>query len=101
MDQSTYAVVGAWTLAEGRWDEQVQGLREQVVPLARQVPGFVAGYWLGEQATGKTTSLIVLEDEEAARRFHAIVMENPTNRGQAGVTLDSLTIAEVVAETHR
>src|SRR5579884_628917 len=67
MAKSMYAVVGTWTLAEGRWEEQVQGLREQVAPLARQRPGFVAAYWLGDRTTGKASSTVILEDEEAAR----------------------------------
>lgn len=71
MGTSMYAVVGTWTLAEGRWEEQVRGLHEQIVPLVRQSPGFVAGYWLGDRATGKTSSTVILEDEEAARRFRA------------------------------
>jgi hypothetical protein len=101
MAESKYAVVGTWTLAEGRWEEQVRGLREQIVPLVRQSPGFVAGYWLGDRATGRTSSTVILEDEEAARHFQAFVAGNPANREQAGVTLESLTIVEVTAEVHR
>ena len=88
-------------MAEGRWEEQLRGLHEQVVPLVQQSPGFVAGYWLGDRAADKTYTMIVLEDEEAARRFRAFVEENPTNRERAGVRLESLTIAEVQAEAHR
>lgn len=98
---SMYAVVGNWTLAEGHWEEQLRGLHEQIVPLVRQSPGFVAGYWLGDRATGKTHSTIILEDEEAARRFQAFVEGNPASREQAGVRLESLTIVEVLAQTHR
>jgi hypothetical protein len=101
MATSRYAVLGVWTMAEGRWEEQLRGLREQVVPRAQQIPGFVAGYWLGDQSAGKTYSMIVLEDEDAARNFRAFVEGNPTSREQAGVTMESLTIAEVQAEAHR
>ncbi len=101
MAKSMYAVVGTWTLAEGRWEEQVQGLREQVAPLARQRPGFVAAYWLGDRTTGKASSTVILEDEEAARSFLAFVEGNPANREQAGVTMKSLAIVEVTAEIHR
>ncbi len=34
MAKSMYAVVGTWILAEGRWEEQVQGLRAQTADLA-------------------------------------------------------------------
>ncbi len=101
MAKSRYAVVGAWTLAEGRWEEHLQGLHEQIVPQVRQSPGFVAAYWLGDRAAGTTHSTVVLEDEEAARRFQAFVEGNPANREQAGVRLESLTLVEVLAEAHR
>ncbi len=101
MAKSMYAVVGAWIMAEGRWEEQLRGLHEQVVPLVRQSPGFVAGYWLGDRATDKTYTMITLEGEEAARCFRAFVEGNPANRERAGVHLESLTILEVQAEAHR
>lgn len=100
MGKSTYAVIGSWTLAAGRWEEQVRGLREQVVPLTRQIPGFVATYWLGDRVTGKASSTVILEDEEAARRFQDFVEQNATNREQADVTMESLSMAEVTAEIH-
>jgi hypothetical protein len=68
-------------------------LREQVVPSARQAPGFVAGYWVRDQGEGRGT--IVFESEDAARgaaeRIRERVGENP------GVTLNSVTVGEVVA----
>jgi hypothetical protein len=101
MDKGMYAVVGSWTMAEGRWEEQVQGPREQIVPVVRQFPGFVAACWLGDQATSTTHSTVILEDEETARRFKALVEGNPMNREQAGVTMQALTIIQVLAEAHR
>jgi len=57
MSKNMYGVLGVWNLADGRWEEQVRGLLEQVVPLARDVPGFVAGYWLGNRdGPGRTAS---------------------------------------------
>ncbi len=76
-----YAVVGTWSMEAGRWEEQVKGLHENIVPLTRQLPGFVSGTWLGDATTGKTTSMIVLEDEEAARNFKAFVEGNPSQSG--------------------
>jgi uncharacterized protein YdiU (UPF0061 family) len=42
-------------------------LQEQIVPAARQTPGFQAGYWLRPLADGKGTSLAVYDTEENAR----------------------------------
>jgi hypothetical protein len=41
-------------------------LRERIVPMVSQAPGFVAGYWLEEQ-DGKGASLVVFESEENAQ----------------------------------
>ena len=101
MSKSMYAVVGNWTMEEDRWEEQVRGLHEKIVPFVHQVPGFVSGTWVGDPSSGKTTSTIVLEDKEAARNFKSFVESNPASREQAGVTLESLTIVECQAEAHR
>jgi hypothetical protein len=68
-------------------------LREQVVPNAKQAPGFVAGYWVRDEGEGRGT--IVFESEDAAQgaaeRIRERIGENP------GVTLNSVTVGEVVA----
>ena len=68
-------------------------LRDQVVPSAKQAPGFVAGYWVRDEEKGRGT--IVFESEDAARgaaeRIQERIGDNP------GVTLDSVTVGEVVA----
>jgi hypothetical protein len=82
-------------------EEQQQGLHEQVMPLVRQHPGFVAGYWTLDRANNRSFTTIVLDDEEAARQFHAAVAQNPMNREQAGVHMESLAVVEVIGEAHR
>ncbi len=68
-------------------------LREQVVPNAKQAPGFVAGYWVRDE--GESRGVIVFESQDAARaaseRISERIGENP------GVTLNSVTVGEVVA----
>jgi hypothetical protein len=100
MPKTTHAVLGFWKVAEGDWDNQVKGLREQVVPRAGEVPGFVAGYWLATADRSRTYSLILLEDEMAAHAFKDFVKSNALNR-PTDVTLESLVVAELVAEAHR
>ena len=71
-----------------------QNLREKIVPRISQAPGFVAGYWVRLEGD-EGNSVVVFESEEAARaaadRLREAVGENP------GVTLDSVTVGEVVA----
>ena len=54
----------------GQPDPQVglKALQEQIVPNARQTPGFHAGYWLGRLEDGKGTSLELYDTEENARQ---------------------------------
>jgi hypothetical protein len=51
---------------EGDLDEAVKGLQEQVVPMVRSQPGFVAGYWF-EAREGKGHSVVLFQTEEQAR----------------------------------
>ena len=68
-------------------------LREQVVPNAKQAPGFVAGYWVRDEAEGR--GVVVFESEDAARGASERIRE--TIGGNPGVTLNSVTVGEVVA----
>jgi hypothetical protein len=71
----------------------VEYLREQVVPNAKQAPGFVGGYWVSAEGEGR--GVIVFESEDAANaaseQISERIGENP------GVTLNSVTVGEVVA----
>jgi len=80
-----HAVVGIWTMEADRWVEQQQALHQHIVPMVRQSLGFAAGYWMGDQAAGRTYTTIVLQDEEAARCFKAFVEGNVASQEGAGV----------------
>ncbi len=103
MSKNLYAVVGAWEMDASRWDEQQRSLHEQIVPMVSQSPGFVAGYWMGDRTASKTYSTIILEDEEAAQRFKALVEGDSARENQErfGVRNASLTVVEVLAEARR
>ncbi len=100
MSKTMYAIIGVWNMEPSRWDEQLRVLREQLVPMASQMPGFVAGYWMGDPATSKTYSTVVLEDEAAALRFNAFLTgdEATARREQGGVRNESLVVVEVLAD---
>jgi hypothetical protein len=68
-------------------------LRGEVVPAVKQAPGFVAGYWVREGGEGR--GVIVFESEDAAQAASERVSERVG--GNPGVTLDSVTVGEVVA----
>ncbi len=96
-----HAVVGIWTRNTGQSEEQLQELRERIVPNVRQSPGFVAGYWTHDSITGKDHTLLVFESEEAAQQCKIGVEQNSQRQGEVGIHRDLLTVVEVVAEAHR
>jgi hypothetical protein len=98
-----YAAVGVWNMEAGNWEEQQRALHEEIVPLVRQSPGFVSGYWMADRTTGKTYTTIIFEGEEAAQRFQEFVLgeAREERREEAGVGNESFVIAEVLAEARR
>ncbi|MGH3516816.1 MAG: hypothetical protein ACRDQ7_05255 [Haloechinothrix sp.] len=95
-----HAVVGIWTAAESQREEQDRGLREQILPLVKAFPGFVAGYWMRDQETGKGYTTIVLDSAESARRFKALVVGNARAQAEVGITNDVLATVRVLAHEH-
>ena len=86
-----YAVVVRVSIGDRERAEQ--GLREQVIPMVRQAPGFVAGYWTRGESGNDGLSMVILESEDAARQA--------AERVQSGVvpetvTLESVEVREVV-----
>lgn len=74
--------------------EQAQGeLRERVVPMVSQVPGFVSGVWL-EHGEGKGHSVVVFETEEAANAM----AEQVRSVAPAAVTVENASVHQVVAK---
>jgi hypothetical protein len=61
-----------------------------VLPTVREAPGAIAGYWLA--ADGDTGNSIVVFDSEANARNAA----NSVTAGSGAVTIDSVTVREVV-----
>ncbi len=92
-----YAVVGIWQRDEQQSDAQLQVLREQIVPNVGRSPGFVAGYWTYDHSTGKDHTMIVLDSEEAALAFKAGVEGKSQNQAALGLTVELLTVVEVLA----
>ena len=75
--------------------EARKGLHEGVIPRVRQLPGFVAGYWL-EPVAGKGMSVVIYDDEASARdaieKMSLKVGESPT----PGVTIERIETSEVI-----
>ncbi|MDQ3396285.1 MAG: hypothetical protein M3511_00715 [Deinococcota bacterium] len=95
-----YAAVGVWNMEAGNWEEQQRGLHEDVIPMVKKIPGFVAGYWMADETARKTYTTIVWEDEAAAQRFASFVLGEMRRekQGEAGIKNESMTVVKVLAE---
>jgi heme-degrading monooxygenase HmoA len=92
-----YAVISVWQMEKGKAAEQEQVLNQMIVPSASRAPGFKAGYWTIDEVTGTAHGLIVLETEDAARRFKESVESNRPNQERLGVRPQELVITRVLA----
>ena len=86
-----HAVVADVTVHD--FEPAVRSLKERVVPMVTELPGFVSGVWLGP-TEGKGHSIVVFASEDDAQRMVDRLRANPVN---PDVTLDSVEIREVVA----
>lgn len=57
----------------------------------------MAGYWTHDHSTGKDHTMIVLDSEAAALAFKAGVEANSQNQAAHGVTMELLSLVEVIA----
>jgi hypothetical protein len=96
-----HAVVGVFDMDRALFAEQEQHLKERIVPMVRQSPGFVAGYWSYDHAAAKSHSFIVLESEAVAVRFCEMVRKNVGEQNANGVKVESLTTVEVLADAKK
>ena len=72
-------------------DEAQRELREQVVPMVTQLPGFVSGVWM-EDGEGKGHSVVVVESKDVAD-----AMAQQVRSSEMSVALDDVSVHEVFA----
>ena len=96
-----YAVVAVFDLARAWDEEQQRTVDEQLIPITREVPGFVSGYWMSDLAEPRTHVLTIWETEEQARAFIGFVEGRRPEAVEAGVVHGSMTAVEMIGEAHR
>ena len=82
------------SIQPGHGDEAQAQLETNVVPRVKETPGAMAGYWLGPTPDGHGTSIVLYEDEAAARAAAAALPNAPR---PDFVTFDKVEVREVVA----
>ena len=73
-------------------------LHQRIVRSASRAPGFIAGYWTIDDATRTAHGMILLETEEAARRFKESVESNRPNQEKLGIRPQEPVITRVLAQ---
>lgn len=96
-----HSIVGVFKMDPKHFARQRKELDERIVPLVRHQPGFVSATWSHDRDAGRSYSLVVLDSEDAARKFADFVKEQSAVPNDAGVQLESITVAEVLAEARK
>jgi hypothetical protein len=65
-------------------------LRERIVPMVSQIPGFVAGYWL-DPIDGKGESFVIFESEDAANTMVQGIKAQQDSGQEMPVAFDSIS----------
>lgn len=80
------------TIDPNEADSSSDTLTNEILPMIKAAPGFVAGYWL-EPADGKGFSMVFFDTEEQARLTAPPVGSKPAT----GVTIDTIEFRAVAA----
>jgi heme-degrading monooxygenase HmoA len=57
--------IAKFRIPPGGWDGVVQEVNEEVVPAIREVPGFVAGFFVGDRDDEVSCGIVFWESKEA------------------------------------
>jgi hypothetical protein len=96
-----HTLVGIFKMDTALYDRQKRELEERIVPLVKYQPGFVAATWSYDRQAGRSYSVVVFDNETAARKMAAFVGQQAKVRNHAGVELESIAVAELLAEARR
>jgi hypothetical protein len=93
-EADVHAIVVTVKIEPGHDVEAAEQLQTNVLPQVKATPGVVSAYWLAP-VEGRGLSLVLLENEEAARSAAAMIPNAPR---PDFVSFDSIEVREVVAQ---
>ena len=96
-----HSMVGIFKMDPALHARQRAELDERIVPLVKHQPGFVSATWSYDAEASRTVAVVVFDTESAARGMADFVKQQMVGRNEAGVELDSLIVAEVLAQARR
>jgi heme-degrading monooxygenase HmoA len=93
-----YAGISSGQVTPDELDAFAQVIREEVIPKARELPGFQGGYWLADREGGHVIGIVLFESEEALRASHKPpASDSEESSRSAQPTPPSVVSYEVVA----
>ena len=92
-----HSMVGIFKVDPSLRARQRTELNERIVPLVKHQPGFVSATWSYDLAEGRSFAVLIFDSERAARGMAEYVREQMARGNDAGMQLDSLSVAEVEA----
>jgi hypothetical protein len=94
-------MIGIFKMDTKHFERQRQELNERIVPLVKHQPGFVSATWTYDRVLGRSYSFAIFDSEEAANRMAVFVRGDGSRPNDAGVQMESIVVAEVLAEARR
>jgi hypothetical protein len=92
-----HSIVGIFKMDPSLRARQRSELNERIVPLVKHQPGFVSATWSYDTTQNRSFAVLIFDSERAARGMAEYVKQQMAQGNDAGVELDSLTVAEVEA----
>jgi uncharacterized protein DUF6338 len=89
-----HAVVVKVSVQPGHDKEGRENLEKNVLPMVKQAPGAISGYWLAP-SEGNGMSVVLFETEDAAQGAAKMIPSAPR---PDFVTLDNVEVREVIAK---
>jgi hypothetical protein len=87
-----YALAVSVTIEDGKEDEAREILRSRIIPMVKEAPGVVAGYWMNPGG-GYGYSLVIFDSEENANKGKEMVGTGPRPEF---VKLGNIQVMEVI-----
>jgi hypothetical protein len=95
-----HARVSTFAGSPERFDEQVQIVKQQVIPAAQTLPGFMGGYWLGDRQSGRGRAVLFYSSAETLQQSAGAAQQIRQDASQAAeVQIQGVDEYEVVADT--
>lgn len=92
-----HAVVTTFKMDPARFDLQMKVLNEQMLPGARQAPGFLGAYWTRDTASVNGVAMLFFDSLESAQAMASFIQGAAAAQAEIGVTTETLTVSEVLA----